>query len=196
MSRLVLASASPRRAELLAAAGFVFDIVPADIDETLRAGEPAVDYVTRLAAEKARAVRARVPELSGPPIIGADTEVVIDRRVLGKPRDHDEATRMLRTLSGRTHQVLTGVAICRGETLLTECVTTAVTFVALSASEIAWYVATGEPMDKAGAYAVQGRASRFISSIKGSYSNVVGLPVGTVYRLLRELGWKEPIWPG
>jgi septum formation protein len=216
VSRLILASASPRRAELLAAAGFVFDVVPADIDETPRAGEPAADHVTRLAAEKARAVRnGRGPANrlrqgygesrrsfakaeAGPydcPVIGADTAVVVDASVLGKPRDREEAACMLRTLSGRTHQVLTGVAICLGETLLTECVTSAVTVVSLSASEIEWYVATGEPMDKAGAYAVQGKASRFIARIEGSYSNVVGLPVVTVYKLLGELGWKEPVWP-
>ncbi|MBI3264333.1 MAG: septum formation inhibitor Maf [Acidobacteria bacterium] len=184
VSRLVLASASPRRAELLSAAGFVFDVVPAAIDETLRAGESAADHVTRLAAEKARTVDSA----DSRPVLGADTEVVIDGRELGKPRDREDAARMLRLLSGRTHQVLTGVAICLGERLVTECVISTVTVAPLSASEIEWYVATGEPLDKAGAYAVQGRASRFIARIEGSYSNVVGLPIETVYRLLKRLG--------
>lgn len=191
MSRLVLASTSPRRAELLSAAGFVFDVVPADIDETLRPGESASGHVTRLAVEKARAVRTRAPALATRPIIGADTAVVMDERVLGKPRGRKEAVEMLRALSGRTHQVLTGVAIYLGEALVTDCIASAVTFLPLSAPEIEWYVATGEPMGKAGAYAAQGRASRFIASIEGSYSNVVGLPLEAVHQLLKRLGWKE-----
>lgn len=196
MSRLVLASASPRRLDLLEAAGFRVDVVPADVDETRWPDEAPGEHVLRLAAEKATAVRDRHADLSARPIVGADTTVVVDGRVLGKPRDHADAAGMLRALSGRTHHVLTGVAMCLGPTLLTERVTSAVTFVELSASEIEWYVASGEPMDKAGAYAIQGLASRFIVGIEGSYSNIVGLPIEAVHRLLKQLRSDECRKPG
>lgn len=197
MPRLVLASASPRRAELLSAAGFDFEVVAADIDERRWPDEAPADHVVRLAIDKARAVQTNLTDQQinrpivqspdRPIILGADTAVVVGSRVLGKPRDREDAAEMLRALSGRTHEVLTGVAILVGDRLATGCATTAVTFEELSAAEIEWYVATDEPMDKAGAYAVQGRASRFVSRIEGPYANVVGLPIETVYRLLKQL---------
>ncbi len=183
--RLILASASPRRADLLAAAGFSFDVVPVEIDETAKPGEPPPDYVARLAREKARQVARRN---SGRPVLGADTSVVVDGQILGKPADESDAAQMLRLLSGRSHDVLTGVALCQDGRDLCEVACTRVRFLHLSDAEIAWYVASGEPFDKAGGYAVQGLASRFVESIDGSYSNVVGLPVATVYRLLKQLG--------
>lgn len=141
--------------------------------------------MARIAAAKARAVGCRIP---GSVILGADTAVVLDEEVLGKPRDDREAAAMLRRLSGRTHRVMTGVALRRGEEVVQEVAVTRVRFLRLSEAEVAWYVATGEPRDKAGAYAIQGLGSRFIEWIEGSYSNVVGLPVATVYRLLRAWG--------
>lgn len=141
--------------------------------------------MARIAAAKARAVGCRIP---GSVILGADTAVVLDEEVLGKPRDDREAAAMLRRLSGRTHRVMTGVALRRGEEVVQEVAVTRVRFLGLSEAEVAWYVATGEPRDKAGAYAIQGLGSRFIEWIEGSYSNVVGLPVATVYRLLRAWG--------
>jgi septum formation protein len=184
--RLILASASPRRADLLASAGFTFDIVPVELDETVAAGEAPEAYVERLAREKARQVARRN---SGTVVVGADTTVVIDDLVLGKPAGSAEASEMLRMLSGRVHRVMTGVAVVRDETAVSEVVTTEVRFLHLSETEISWYVASGEPRDKAGGYGVQGLASRFVERIDGSYSNVVGLPVATVYRLLKSLGW-------
>lgn len=183
VAMLILASASPRRAELLAAAGFHFEVVPQTVDETPRPGEPPEDYVLRLACEKVRAVCRK----SGSIVIGADTAVLIDGLALGKPRDDREAADMLKRLSGRTHEVLTGVAV-GDDRLLTGIARTAVRFLPLTGDEIAWYVASGEARDKAGAYAIQGLASRFIERIEGSYSNVVGLPVALVYQLLRQLG--------
>lgn len=183
---IVLASASPRRQELLRSAGISFTVQPADIDETPRAGEAPRDCAERLAREKALAVfRIRPPEY----VLGADTIVVIDGMILGKPRDVGDARRMLRLLAGRTHSVITGVCVfgpAATETTASE--TTLVTMCELSDDEIRDYVATGEPMDKAGAYAIQGLASRWISRIEGDYSNVVGLPVALVYRMLRERG--------
>ncbi len=180
---LILASASPRRADLLAAAGFTFDIVPVEIDERVEANEPADRYVSRLALAKAREVARRNP---GTPVLGADTAVVADDRILGKPADAEEAAAMLRMLSGRVHEVLTGVALCVDDREACEVACTRVRFLQLSAAEIDWYVASREPYDKAGGYAVQGLASRFVESIDGSYSNVVGLPVVAVYRLLKQ----------
>ena len=177
----MLASASPRRAELLRAAGIEFDVLATDVDETPRAGERAYDYVTRLAAEKARAV---TPQAGGRPVLAADTAVVVDGEILGKPRDAADARRMLRMLSGRVHEVMTGVCV---DSVSRVDVTT-VEFAQLSEDEIARYVASGEPMDKAGGYAIQGLASRFIRRIDGSYSNVVGLPVALVYAILTERG--------
>ena len=180
---LILASASPRRAELLRAAGVSFTVRAADIDEACRPGEPAADYVLRLAGEKAEAV-ARGDEL----VLGADTTVVIDGEIVGKPTDAADAARMLRALGGRWHEVLTAVHLRRGSQIRAEVAITRVKFAPLSDEEIKWYIASGEPFDKAGAYAIQGYASLFIERIEGSYSNVVGLPVQLVYQLARELG--------
>ncbi len=201
--RLVLASTSPRRAELLRAAGFTFDVLPVDIDEGVRAGETPRDYVRRLAAEKSAAAwdasrnvaRGFQPRDGGPEraalqdliVLGADTAVVVDDQILGKPRDDQEAAAMLRQLSGRRHEVLTGVSLRshRGERGFIGA--TGVYMMELRDEDIAWYLASGEGRDKAGAYAIQGLASRFIPGIDGSYANVVGLPVADVSLLLSAL---------
>ncbi len=177
---VILASASPRRADLLTAAGVAFEVRPVDVDERPFDGETAADYVVRVAADKARACAATPDAV----ILGADTVVVVDGRILGKPVDDADAARMLRLLSGRGHDVLTGLAIRRGGRVAVEVDSTAVTFATLSDVDIAWYVASGEPRDKAGAYAVQGLASRFVERVDGSYSNVVGLPVALACRML------------
>jgi len=193
---LVLASASPRRRELLRNAGISFAVQAADIDERPLAGESPRDCAERLAREKALTVFQRRPQDY---VLGADTIVVVDDAILGKPRDANDAARMLRLLSGRVHAVITGVcvvdAVASGQwsvtseaDLLTASETTLVTVCGVSDTEIRDYVATGEPMDKAGAYAIQGIASRWIPRIEGDYSNVVGLPVALVYRMLRERG--------
>lgn len=178
---LILASASPRRAELLRAARLAFETRAVDVDETPLPDESPDAHVRRLAEEKARAVHAKRRDAV---VLGADTVVVADGKILGKPRDEEEAARMLRMLSGREHEVLTGVAVVGPNSSRTEVASTRVWLSPLTDDEIAWYVATREPMDKAGAYAIQGFASRFIERIEGSYSNVVGLPVALVYRLL------------
>jgi septum formation protein len=183
--RLVLASSSPRRAELLRAAGIAFDVLPVDLDERLLPREKPKDYVRRLAEAKAAAAAARTPDAV---VIGADTTVVIRKQVLGKPSGRPDAERMLRMLSGQSHDVLTGVCVRMGPRDLSRVEQSRVRMAALSDAEIAWYLNTGEAMDKAGGYAVQGLASRFITSIDGSYSNVVGLPVAAVYDLLKQLG--------
>lgn len=167
------------------AAGYRFDIVPADVDEAVRPGEAPADYVARVAARKAAAVMALHPDAL---VLGADTAVVIDGDILGKPADEADATAMLERLSGRTHEVLTGVTIGVGERTAADVEITQVRFIVLTAEQIVWYVASGEPRDKAGAYAIQGLASRFIDRIDGSYSNVVGLPMATVERLLDAVG--------
>ena len=182
--RLVLASASPRRAALLARAGYAFDILPADVDERRQPGEPAPDYVDRLARRKAAAVAARHMDRI---VIGADTAVVIEGAVLGKPRDAGDAVRMLRGLSGKAHQVLTGVAVQRGERCVSAVESTVVHFAELDDAQITWYVGTGEPSDKAGAYGLQGSGARFVTRIEGSRSNVVGLPLGRLDELLGQL---------
>ena len=179
--RIVLASASPRRAELLRAAGIEFDVMPADADETVHPGETAEAYVRRVAEAKVRAVAARVNDRV---VLAADTTVVVDGVMLGKPADDEDAKRMLRLLSGRTHEVLTAVAVYRGPKGSVAVERTAVEFASLSDYEIAWYVATGEPRDKAGAYAIQGYASRFVRRVNGSYSNVVGLPIALACEML------------
>jgi nucleoside triphosphate pyrophosphatase len=182
---LVLASASPRRAELLRAAGIEFDVLPAHVDETDHPRETADAYVRRIAEAKANTILTLVPDRI---VLAADTTVVIDDMMLAKPADEDDAKRMLRMLSGRCHEVLTGVSVGRaGAIVLTEVERTIVEFAPLTEGEIDWYVATGEPRDKAGAYAIQGYASRFITRIDGSYSNVVGLPVALVYDILKDL---------
>jgi septum formation protein len=188
--RLVLASASPRRAELLRAAGFEFETLVVDVDESARPGERAEDYVRRLAMEKsARAIEILTEE--GPAkaghfvrVLGADTAVVIDGDILGKPRDDEDAASMLRRLSGRPHQVMTGVSLRGPEWETNRVETTTVEFSPLGEADIAWYVGSGEGRDKAGAYAIQGLASRFIPRVEGSYSNVVGLPMAAVHELL------------
>lgn len=197
--RLVLASASPRRAELLRAAGYEFEVVPVDVDERRRDGESPATYVRRLAAEKsATYVASGFSRTGGPPegglhvreepiILAADTTVVVDGAILGKPRDDDEVASMLRALSGRRHEVLTGISLRRGAFEIGRVETTAVHFTQLSDADVAWYVASGEGRDKAGAYAIQGLASRFIPRVEGSYSNVVGLPIAAVAELLGEI---------
>jgi septum formation protein len=241
--RLILASASPRRAELLRAAGFDFDTIVADVDEAVRPGESPSTYVRRVAAEKsaagtaalkgcATAVRgfvaapvaqalrlkgcatadrgfvaapvAQALRLKGcatadpvaqalrpaddAVILAADTAVVVNGEILGKPRDDADAARMLRKLAGRRHEVMTGISLRQGAYELGRVETTIVFFSALSEHDVAWYVASGEGRDKAGGYAIQGLAARFIPRIEGSYSNVVGLPVAALVELLRELG--------
>jgi septum formation protein len=191
---LVLASASPRRQELLRKAGISFTVQPADIDETPLANEPPRDYAERLAREKALAVsQAQLKNY----VLGADTIVVIEDQMLGKPRDTDDAARMLRLLAGRTHAVITGVCLVSPATSCqlpvtgktkTASETTLVTMDEISDAEIHAYISTGEPMDKAGAYAIQGMASRWIPRVEGDYSNVVGLPVALVYKMLRVAG--------
>jgi septum formation protein len=182
---IVLASASPRRQELLKNAGIDFVARPADIEEVQRAGEGAAYFAERMAREKARAIRASAPENL---VLGADTIVVARDQVLGKPADAADAVRMLRLLSSRQHFVITGVCLIGPDFEDVRSERTAVHFTALTDAEIRDYVASGEPMDKAGAYAIQGHASRWISKIEGDYSNVVGLPVDLVLRMLEEHG--------
>jgi septum formation protein len=184
MTAIVLASASPRRRELLAQLGVDFTIATPDVDETPLPGEAPVVYVRRLARAKALAVEAPPGTL----VIAADTTVDLDGQILAKPSGADEAAAMLRRLSARTHRVHTGVAVHMGERELDDVVTSLVTFTPLSAAAIEWYVATGEPLDKAGAYAVQGAGGVFVQRVRGSVSNVVGLPLHTVARLAAELG--------
>ena len=168
---------------MLAAAGISFEVLAADIDETPRTNEPPAAYVERLAIEKAEAVRALRP---GARVLGADTTVTIDGDILGKPVDAVDAFRMLRLLNGRPHDVHTGVALVSSAGVRSAVETTRVWFSLMTDEDISWYVATGEPLDRAGAYAIQGFASRFIPRIEGSYSNVVGLPVARVCSILNE----------
>jgi septum formation protein len=187
---IVLASSSPRRQELLRNADIAFRACPAHVPEVLRPGEGAVEYAQRLARDKARAVGKMA---SGSEVVlGADTIVVVDEHILEKPVDAADAARMLRLLSGRTHQVTTGVCLIGDGFEDVRAETTQVTFDRLTEREIAMYVAHGEPMDKAGAYAIQGIASRWISRLDGCYFNVVGLPVPLVCRMLREHGIEVP----
>jgi septum formation protein len=203
--RLILASASPRRRELLAQAGYEFEVRPAHVNEDLHPGEDPVAYVTRLAREKAEAVlrlAGAEPQPESAPsgdlaVLGADTTVTLDNHILAKPEDEADARRMLGILSGRTHRVITGVAVATGAGSQARCQVaaevTAVRFLTLSAEEIAAYVATGEPMDKAGAYAIQGRAARWIPRIEGDYFNVVGLPLALLASMLDGLGIRSRI---
>lgn len=184
MPRLILASASPRRAELLRNAGITFDVEPANIHEAPMPGEAPLPYAQRLARDKARAVLARHTEAL---VLGADTVVVVADQLLEKPADANDAARMLRLLSGRTHEVITGVCLAACGVERVEAEVTQVAFATMSESEISGYMATGEPMDKAGAYGIQGMASRWVERVEGCYFNVVGLPVARVYRILREL---------
>ncbi len=185
--RLVLASASPRRAELLRAAGFEFDTMAVDVDESVRPGEKPEDYVRRLATGKAARAMEVVSGTGRTFVLGADTAVVVDGDVLGKPRDDQDAASMLRRLSGRPHQVMTGVSLLGPGQQASRVEATTVEFLPLTDADIAWYVESGEGRDKAGAYAIQGLASRFIPRIQGSYSNVVGLPIAAVHALLAEI---------
>jgi septum formation protein len=210
---LVLASASPRRSELLAQAGYTFSVHPAHIPEDPYPNEDPIAYVTRLAREKAQAVFDHLsanPQMLGAPgpdfwtwdtsnlnvqafdpspliVLGADTTVTLDSHILGKPEDPADAARMLRLLSGRTHRVITGIAVVTAQDTKVAAEITEVQFLSPSEEEIAAYVATGEPMDKAGAYAIQGRAARWIPRIEGCYFNVVGLPIALVSTLLQSL---------
>jgi nucleoside triphosphate pyrophosphatase len=188
---LVLASASPRRQELLRNAGIPFRALAAGVPEVPRPGEPPLDYAQRLARSKARAVARQLTSEPGNWVLGADTIVVVDGHILEKPAGAADAARMLRLLSGRTHQVTTGVCLLGDGFEDTRAETTEVTFDRLREDEISMYVAHGEPMDKAGAYAIQGIASRWICRLDGCYFNVVGLPVPLVYRMLREHGWNN-----
>lgn len=186
---LVLASGSPRRRELLARLGVPFIVVVPELDESARPGETALELVRRLAAAKAAAV-------TGPLVLAADTVVELDGELLGKPAGAEEARGMLRRLSGRSHQVHTGVAARAGERVEVATATTTVRFVAMTAAAIDWYVSTGEPLDKAGAYAIQGSGGLFVEAIEGNASNVVGLPLPTAVELLHRLtGW-SPTDPG
>jgi septum formation protein len=193
--KLILASASPRRAEILRDAGFSFDVAQANIDETRLRGETACAMTRRLAEAKARAVAAKLgAEPLEAIVIGADTTVDLQGRLLGKPESAKAACEMLQKLSGKTHRVVTSVALFRltDHARKTATESTRVRFARLSRDEIAAYVDTGEPLDKAGAYAVQGIGGRFIERIDGCYFNVVGLPLARLYRMLVRLGWQSP----
>ncbi len=179
--RLILASASPRRRELLTQIGLRFDVQAADIDETKHVGEAPAAYVQRLALEKAQAVLALHPQAT---VIGADTTVVLDGEVLQKPVDVDEAERMLRGLAGRVHEVHTGVAVVRAGEASQHVETPRVFFGEIAEDELAWYLKTGDSLDKAGAYGIQGYAARWITRIEGDYFNVMGLPLAATVRLL------------
>jgi septum formation protein len=202
---LVLASASPRRRQLLTQAGFAFEVRPAHVPEDPRPGEDPIAYVTRLAREKAQVVFDAIvagaasnaanaasgaidSELLA--VLGADTTVTLDGQILGKPEDAADAARILRMLSGRSHRVITGVALVTDEAVEVAAEVTAVQFLTLSDEEIAAYVATGEPMDKAGAYGIQGLAARWIPRVEGCYFNVMGLPLALVTTLLESRGIK------
>ena len=185
--KLILASRSPRRAEILAAVGWEFEAIAADIDETRFAGEEALSYVQRLAQTKAETVAKK---MSTGLVLGADTVVLSDGQILGQPRDDEDARRMLKLLSGKWHEVLTGVALMQSENPAAAVLgqqTTRVHFAEMSPDQIDWYVATGEPKGKAGAYGIQGSAALFITEIEGDYFNVVGLPVRLVFELAQRI---------
>lgn len=183
LPKLILASGSPRRSEILTSVGWAFEKHVADIDETERDGELPQDYVVRLAREKAEAVAVKFPD---DVVLGADTTVVIGEQIIGKPVDLEDARRMLRLLSGHWHEVLTGVAIVKNAETLSDIQRTRVKFSAMTETEINFLAENGDPLDKAGAYAVQAQAALFIEGIEGDYWNVVGLPISLVYRLMSE----------
>jgi septum formation protein len=201
---LVLASASPRRHQLLSQAGFTFEVRPAHIPEDPRPGEDPIAYVTRLAREKAQVVFDQIAanaagkavdaatrgaiDIQSLAVLGADTTVTLDGQILGKPEDEEDAARILRTLSGRSHRVITGVALVTQEAVEVAAEVSAVQFLTLSDEEIAAYVASGEPMDKAGAYGIQGLAARWIPRVEGCYFNVMGLPLALVATMLESRG--------
>ena len=190
---LILASASPRRRDLLTQAGFEFLVDPAHIDETRLPGELPAAYVRRLALTKALATQTRHPASTGstPTVLGADTTVVLGTEILNKPGNAVEAARMLRALSARSHEVLTGLAVLRGTQQCTHVERTVVTFAAIAEPDLAAYIASGDPLDKAGAYGIQGFAARWIPRIEGDFFNVVGLPLAATVRLLAEAGYRE-----
>lgn len=192
---LVLASASPRRRELLLNAGIPFTVQIPHVDEQAKPGEDAVAYVQRIAAKKAEAVKAAAEDL----VLAADTVVSLNGAILGKPISAAEASMMLKALSGNTHEVLTGICLRYGSRSLVDLSVTKVTFLTLGEEDIAEYVRSGEPMDKAGAYGIQGIASRFVHSVQGCYFNVVGLPVSLVCQRIVDLGWSiqdlQPVGP-
>ena len=175
--KLILASASPRRHYLLTQAGLHFDVLPAHVDESIHPNESPTDYVQRLALEKAQTIHALHPDAI---VLAADTTVVLDHQILNKPTDLADAERMLRALSGRTHHVHTGIAIVAPTTQRTQVETTSVTFIHIPQEELAEYLATGDSLDKAGAYGIQGYAERWVESIDGDFFNVVGLPTSTI----------------
>lgn len=183
LPKLILASGSPRRSEILNSVGWEFTKIVADVDETEFAGEDPADYVQRLAKTKAEAVAVNHPESL---VLGADTTVVIDDQIIAKPIDLDDARRMIRLLSGRTHEVLTGVAIAKNGKTAVGLQRTKVKFAELNDEQIEYLVEFGEPLDKAGAYAVQAQAALFIEGIEGDYWNVVGLPISLVYELVKK----------
>lgn len=185
--RFILASSSPRRRQLLESIGIAFDVIPSHIPEERRDGEAPEEYVARLSREKAHAISAQHPDRW---IIAADTTVALDDLVLEKPVDGDDAKRMLSTIAGKTHIVYTGVTLTRAEPhrIDTHVATTEVRMLPMTARDIDWYVATGEPLDKAGAYAAQGLGGMFIDSIHGSFTNVVGLPLALLFQMLRKAG--------
>ncbi len=183
LPKVILASGSPRRSEILGFVGWDFEKHVADIDETEKEGENPADYVQRLAKEKAQEVAKNYKDIF---VLGADTTVVVDDQIIGKPKDLNDARRMIKMLSGRTHEVLTGVALVKNDDVRVGLQTTEVTFDKLNNEEVEFLVQEGEPLDKAGAYAVQAQAALFIEEIEGDYWNVVGLPINLVYRLFRE----------
>jgi len=182
---LILASTSARRQQILRAAGIPFVVRAPNVKEERGCDESPQDYVRRLAEEKAFAV----PRGAGEIVLAGDTVVVVDQHILEKPRDATDAARMLRLIAGREHEVITGICLRGDDRKIVDSATTRVHFVAMTESEIAAYVESGEPMDKAGAYAIQGLASRFIDRVEGGYFNVVGLPISLVYRHLRAMGF-------
>lgn len=191
LPRLILASGSPRRRELLQGLGLAFEVRPADVDESLFAGEDPHDYVLRLAREKA------VWQVAGDEVVlAADTMVLLDGELLGKPADGDDARRMLRRLAGQEHTVLTAIALADGgaDRMESTVETSRVRIAPLSRDEIDWYVGTGEPLDKAGSYAIQDLGALLVESVSGNYTNVVGLPLPAVYRLFADLGHDLRSW--
>ncbi len=192
-AQIILASGSPRRRELLESIGMEFTIRTSNVPEERQPNEPVRSYVERLASEKARAVATESPDSW---VVAADTVVYLDDLVLEKPLDEDDAVKMLEKLAGRTHTVFSGVALVRAasRSSIVESVRTQVTIAPLERRTIEWYVATGEPMDKAGAYAIQGKGSMFVERVEGSYTNVVGLPIPTLFRMMTSAGI-SPIHP-
>lgn len=194
--QLILASASPRRRHLLADLGITVEVAPVDVDEGARPGETPAALARRLAETKAVTGHARRPDPVAAVVIGGDTVIDLDGEILGKPVDAAHAAEMLRRLSGRSHQVVSAVAVADGSRCVVDLDRSTVWFRKLDDAEIDAYVATGEPLDVAGSYAIQGRAGVFVERIDGTFHGIVGLPVSTLDRLSRELGWPLSIWAG